>query len=75
MKRPSNTKRTPNRIASNSNILFNQEMNKTPGFANAMMNIIRENYGSSSNDTGRDFNLVGHIIHREQLEELEKIAL
>jgi CCR4-NOT transcriptional regulation complex NOT5 subunit len=39
-----------------------------------MMNMIRD-YGNSSNDTGREANLVGHILSRDQLEELEKVAI
>jgi hypothetical protein len=39
------------------------------------MNVIRENFGNSSNDTGPDNNLLGHIITRDQVDELEKVAI
>jgi hypothetical protein len=39
------------------------------------MNVIRENFGNSSNDTGPDNNLLGHIITRDQVDEMEKVAI
>jgi len=39
------------------------------------MNVVRENFGNSSNDTGPDNNLLGHIITRDQVDELEKVAI
>ena len=39
------------------------------------MNVIRENFGNSSNDTGPDNNLVGHIITRDQVDDMERVAI
>lgn len=39
------------------------------------MNVVRENFGNSSNDTGPDNNLLWHIITRDQVDELEKVAI
>lgn len=39
------------------------------------MNVIKENFGNSSNDTGPDHNLVGHIITRDQVDDLERAAI
>ena len=61
-------------MISNSNLAA-EPIKGGGGFANGMLNVIRDNYGNSSNDTGPDTNLVGHILTREQADELEKAAI
>ena len=39
------------------------------------MNALRDNFGNSSNDTGPDSNLIGHIVTRDHVDELERLAI
>jgi hypothetical protein len=52
-----------------------ENQNKASPFPNALMNQAKENYGNNSNDTAPDANQIGHILTREQIEDLERQAI